>query len=145
MDEIILSLLKKIYDKQNELSLLHEDVLYKENSISEIHTIAIIGKIEKINGVKISKELDMTRSSISKIILKLKKKKLVDSYQSETNKKEIYYKLTEKGNEIFLEHEKLHIKWEERELEFISSLDLDKKLIVEEFLTKYNEYLSKFI
>lgn len=145
MDKIILNLLEKIYEKQNELSMFDDAILYKENSISEIHTIAIIGKKEKVNGVKISKELDMTRSSISKIILKLKKRKLVDSYQSETNKKEIYYKLTEKGNEIFLEHEKLHIKWEERELEFISSLDMDKKLIAEEFLTKYNEYLSKFI
>ncbi|MGL5054529.1 MAG: winged helix DNA-binding protein [Fusobacteriaceae bacterium] len=145
MDKIILNLLEKIYEKQNELSLLYDAVLYKENSMSEIHTIDIIGKREKVNGVKISKELDMTRSSISKIILKLKKRKLVDSYQSETNKKEIYYKLTEKGNEIFLEHKKLHIKWEERELEFISSLDMDKKLIAEEFLTKYNEYLSKFI
>lgn len=145
MDKIILDLLKKIYEKQNELNILNNAVFYKKNSMSEIHTIEIIGEGEKVNGVKISKKLDMTRSSISKIVLKLKKRKLIDSYQLENNKKEIYYKLTEKGNEIFLEHEKLHIKWEERERNFISSLDEDKKLMAKEFLSIYNEYLSKFI
>lgn len=145
MDKIILDLLKKILEKQNELNVSCDAVFYKNNSISEMHTIEIIGSGENVNGSKISKESDMTRSSISKIILKLKKRKLIDSYQLENNKKEIYYSLTDKGKEIFFEHERLHKAWEERELNFISSLDLDKKVIAEEFLKKYNEYLSKLI
>lgn len=57
----------------------------------------------------------MTRSAISKIVKKLLANGDIISYQWEDNKKEIYYKLTEKGKALFDEHFIRHSAWEKRE------------------------------
>ena len=112
----ILSLFKGIYEKQEQLSKLTDYELFSKFSNSEVHSLCIIGDNENVNGAMISSKLAMTRSAISKIISKLKKKELIYSYQNSDNKKEIYYKLTEKGYLIYHKHEKAHKEWEEREI-----------------------------
>ena len=93
----------------------------------------------------ISSKLAMTRSAISKIISKLKKKELIYSYQNSDNKKEIYYKLTEKGYLIYHKHEKAHKEWEERELKFLNQISDSKMEVISEFLNRYNSYLEDTI
>lgn len=141
----VLDLFKNIYEKQDELSKLTDSKLFNEFSNSEVHTIDIIGKTKDVNGVTISSKLGLTRGAVSKIISGLKKKKLIDSYQNSDNKKEIYYKLTEKGEIIFCKHEKAHKEWEERELKFLNQISPPEIDIVSDFLNRYNSYLESLI
>ncbi|SHJ70713.1 transcriptional regulator, MarR family [Clostridium cavendishii DSM 21758] len=145
MDETILNLFKNIYEKQNELSILTDSKLFNAYSISEVHTIDLIGSKEKFNGVLIADELKLTRSAVSKILSKLRKNGLIESYKNDENKKEIYYKLTAAGLEIYNSHQKSHRDWEERELKFFKCIDITKKKIINEFLEDYNKYLSELI
>lgn len=145
MDEKILNLFKNIYEKQNELSILTDSKLFNEYSISEVHTIDLIGSEKNFNGVLIANELNMTRSAVSKIISKLMKNGLVKSYKNEENRKEIYYKLTDAGLEIYKSHEKSHKDWENRELNFFKCVDIEKKKVLREFLQDYDNYLSELI
>lgn len=141
----ILNNFKIIFDKQAVLSKHTNYELFEEFSVSEVHTIDLIGNEKDINGVMIAEKLEMTRGAISKIISKLKDKKLIDSYQNEDNKKEIYYRLTEAGKDVYEQHKKAHSDWEDRELLFLDKIEDEKKEIIREFLEEYNEYLSKLI
>lgn len=141
----ILSLFKGIYEKQEQLSKLTDYELFNEFSNSEVHSLSIIGDKQNVNGAMISSKLAMTRSAISKIISKLKKKELIYSYQNSDNKKEIYYKLTEKGYLIYHKHEKAHKEWEERDLKFLNQISDSKMEVISEFLNRYNSYLEDTI
>lgn len=141
----ILNLFKGIYEKQEQLSKLTDYELFNEFSNSEVHSLCIIGDNQNVNGAMISSKLAMTRSAISKIISKLKKKELIYSYQNSDNKKEIYYKLTEKGYLIYHKHEKAHKEWEERELKFLNQISDSKMEVISEFLNRYNSYLEDTI
>jgi DNA-binding MarR family transcriptional regulator len=58
------------------------------------------------------------------------------------NKKEIYYKLTETGRFINLEHEKMHNLRIERDSIFFSKLSEEEKATLINLLDKINEDLS---
>lgn len=145
IEKNLLDNFKKIYEKQEKLSTLTDKNLFDSFSNSEIHTIDIIGNLDDVNGVLIASKLEMTRGAISKIISKLNKKNVVDKYQLDDNKKEIYYKLTDYGKEIYNKHKVAHSDWENRELEFFNKLDKNEKETVNNFLVKYNDYLSNLI
>lgn len=119
--------------------------LFREYSNSEVHTIEIIGQGPGANGVMIANKLNMTRGAISKIIGRLMDKGLVESYQLESNKKEIYYKLSSKGNLIYRDHEIAHKDWENRELNFFKSLRDSEKEIMNGILKHYESYLKGLI
>jgi DNA-binding MarR family transcriptional regulator len=120
--ELLLSQFAELYEKQDVLTKLTSKEFLHSYGYSEIHCIDLIGKLEHPNATKLSINLSMTRSAVSKITKKLLNNGDVISYQNEDNKKEIYYKLTEK--------------------EFFEKLD-DKDLqTVSNFLSEFNKYLE---
>jgi DNA-binding MarR family transcriptional regulator len=84
-------------------------------SLAEVHCIDCIGTIVQPNVTKISKTMGLTRGGISKISKKLLGKGLIESYRSPDNNKEIYFRLTESGHSLYVEHQKIHhevrVKW----------------------------------
>lgn len=145
IEDRLLDSFKKLYERQEELSKLTDSKLFDSFSNSEVHVVDIIGSKIDVNGIKLAKDLDMTRGAISKIIAKLKDKGAVETYQKKDNKKEIYYNLTDYGQEIYNSHKKAHMDWEKREKEFFKEIKLNELEIVDEFLIKYNTYLDKLI
>lgn len=145
IEDRLLDSFKKLYERQEELSKLTDSKLFDSFSNSEVHVVDIIGNKIDVNGIKLAKDLDMTRGAISKIISKLKDKGAVETYQKKDNKKEIYYNLTDYGQEIYNSHKKAHRDWEEREKEFFKEINLDELEIIDDFLIKYNTYLDKLI
>lgn len=145
IEKELLTTFKSIYDKQSQLRSLTNEELFREYSNSEVHTIEIIGQGPGANGVMIANKLNMTRGAISKIIGRLMDKGLVESYQLESNKKEIYYKLSSKGNLIYRDHEIAHKDWENRELNFFKSLGDSEKEIMNGILKNYESHLKGLI
>ena len=82
---------------------------------SEVHCIEYIGKNIDTNVTKLAESFYMTRGAMSKLTKKLINKGYIESYQKPENKKEIYFKLTEQGKEIFEIHEGLHKEFLERD------------------------------
>ena len=87
----------------------------------------------------------MTRGAISKMTKKLLAKGLIEKYTLETNKKEVYFKLTERDKVLFKEHEKRHKQWEKRDMQFLSRYSKEETDTILKFMQEFNVYLDEQI
>ena len=121
-------LLKEIalmLERQDMLSKLTENQCLDEYGYSETHCIDYIGRLELPNVTKVAEHMGMTRGAISKMTRKLLAKGLIEKYTLETNKKEVYFKLTDQGRLLFDEHAKRHQRWEKRDMEFLARYSVE--------------------
>ncbi|WP_046226492.1 MarR family transcriptional regulator [Paenibacillus dauci] len=112
---------------------------------SEVHCIDYIGKHTEANVTRLAESLYMTRGAISKITKKLLDRQLIQSYQKQDNKKEIYFKLTEQGESVFAIHDQLHREFQQRDqlvFEQITDEQFDSML---NFIQKYSQHLDQEI
>ena len=72
-------------------------------------------------------------------------KGLIEKYTLETNKKEVYFKLTERGKVLFKEHEKRHKQWEKRDMQFLSRYSKEETDTILKFMQEFNVYLDEQI
>lgn len=145
MNYDLLEVLKDFLQKQETLSRLSETERLYKYGYSELHVIAAIGDIKSPNVTSIAKLMDMTRGGVSKIIQKLIKAGLVDSYQQPDNHQKIFYRLTETGKSIYREHDARHQLWEKRDNEFLSRFSEEKLNEITSFMKQFNEYLEEKI
>lgn len=143
--DLLLSQFLKLYDKQDVLTKLDSRYLIQGYGYSETNCVDMIGKLEQPNVTKIAKELNLTRGAVSKIMKKLIASEDVVSYQNACNKKEIYYKLTTKGQLLYEEHHRRHALWEERDRRFFEKMPEDELAVVIKFMVNFNKYLDKEI
>lgn len=138
----LLNLMGHFLEKQDMLNMLTENANLHGYGYSEIHCIKAIKELDHPNVTEISKRLNMTRGSISKITKKLIKKGLIEGYQLPDNRQKIFFRLTEAGLPLYEEHEKRHEKWERRDLIFLHKFSKDQLEQFAEFMTDYNNYLQ---
>jgi len=145
MNTELLSLFAKYMEKQEVLSKLTESEELHGYNYSEIHTIVAIGDMEQPNVTGISQVMHMTRGAISKITKKLMENGLIESYKAEGNNQKIFFKLTDKGQMLYKDHEIRHYLWLERDSAFLqkySQKELDK---IQQFMMDFNIYLENKI
>lgn len=141
----ILDLFTELYEKQDMLSKLTQSSRLQGYGYSTIHCIEAIEDIENPNVTKLAEKLKMTRGAISKITKKLLANDLIEIYQHDNNKKEIYFKLTGSGKQLYLDHHIRHQKYMQRDQQFFAQQDEQELTIVKEFLKEFNLYLSNQI
>lgn len=141
----ILELLAEHLEKQDLLSKLTERELLHGYGYSEIHCIDAIGMLPKPNVTKIANCLNMSRGAISRLAKKQIAQGLIESYSSEENKKELYFRLTKKGEALFIEHKKRHTAWKERDSRFFNQYSEDKISEICIFFEAFNAYLKEQI
>lgn len=140
--------LEHLWNMQSKLIWLNEYIMkqsFGSCNPSEVHCIEYIGKNEDSNVTKLAEDFYMTKGAISKITKKMLNKGLIESYQKADNKKEIFFRLTESGQEIFNIHENLHIEFSERDkcvYEAFSENELD---VIINFAKQYEEHLNQVI
>lgn len=76
---------------------------------------------------------------------KLIEKNIVESYQKADNKKEIYFRLTEKGHEIYKLHENLHKEFQERDKVVFEQVTDEQFESMLSFIEKYSKHLDSEI
>jgi DNA-binding MarR family transcriptional regulator len=138
-------LIKNFKDLFNKLAWLNKGKMeehlrgYKP---SEVHCIEAIENNGDTNLTKLAESLYMTRGAISKLTKKLIKKDLIESYQKPDNKKEIYFRLTEQGKEIFNIHKELHKEFRERDKVVFEELTEEQFDSMLTFVEKYSRHLD---
>ncbi|MFD2211331.1 MarR family transcriptional regulator [Virgibacillus halophilus] len=138
-------LLINFRDLFNKLAWLNKPKMeehLKDYKPSEVHCIESIEKNRDANVRKLAETLYMTRGAISKLTKKLMKKGFIESYQKPDNKKEIYFKLTAQGKEIFNVHEELHKEFRERDkvvFQQVTEKEIDSML---SFVENYSRHLD---
>ena len=145
MKDRLLSRFDEYLEKQDILNKLTEKQKLNEYGYSEIHTICFIKTLESPNVTEIANALKMTKSAISKIIQKLQKKGLVESYMLPDNRQKVFYNLTAAGEELYEIHERRHRLWEERDSIFFCGFDREMLQLVDDFMAQYNEFLENRI
>jgi DNA-binding MarR family transcriptional regulator len=93
---------------------------------SEIHFIDAIGIGEEVNASQLSSKLGITNGVVTQVAQKLIKKKLVEKFKKETNKKEVYFKLTEMGRVAYENHKAFHKELEDKILEYLKGLSQEQ-------------------
>lgn len=109
---------------------------------SEIHCIAFIGEDARSNVTKLAEAFDMTRGAVSKLTKKLIMKNLIKSYKKSDNNKEVFFTLTDAGNEIYHIHKKIHAEFKNRDKAFFESIPAKQYDDLIDFAKKYNEHLD---
>ena len=145
MYDNILNTLLNLFDVTNQLDALYKEEygdILKNFTYTEMHCIDSIGKIENPNVTKIAKYLNLTKAGISKIIKKLTDKQAIEVYKNPDNKKEIYYKLTKIGQEVFDKHLSMHENWCEKDKDFFKQFGKKELDITYNVLNKYREALQ---
>ncbi|OAB40909.1 MarR family transcriptional regulator [Paenibacillus macquariensis subsp. defensor] len=82
--------------------------LMKDMTVLMLHVLDAIGKLEPINGITISKQFGISKGSVSKITRKLLDKHIILIEYLPDNKKEILFRTTPVGKEIYHLHRALH-------------------------------------
>lgn len=82
--------------------------LMKEMTVVMLHVLDAIGKLEPVNGITISKQFGISKGSISKITRKLVDRQIIFMEYLPDNKKEILFRTTSLGREIYHLHRALH-------------------------------------
>lgn len=141
----LLNQFKEYLEKQYILIKLTKNPELNDFHYSEINTIKAIGDLENPNVTRISKELKMTRGSISKITKKLISKGLVDAYRIPENKQKVFVKLTETGKALYWELDIKHKECEEKDLQFLNQFSSKQLETISLFMTSYNTYLDSRI
>lgn len=132
----------------NKIALLNKAKMEKSlegYKASEVHCIEYIGKNIDTNVTKLAESFYMTKGAMSKVTKKLIKKGYIESYQKPENKKEIYFKLTEEGKEIYKIHEKLHKEFLERDKVVFEKVTEKQFEDMIKFVERYNEHLDREI
>ncbi|EEK50703.1 transcriptional regulator [Bacillus cereus ATCC 10876] len=109
---------------------------------SEVHCIEYIENNADSNVTQLAEAFYVTRGAISRMTKKLIQKGLVESYQKSENKKEIYFRLTEQGKEIYKIHEDLHKEFQERDKAVFEQVTEEEFNSIISFVEKYSRHLD---
>lgn len=104
----------------------------------EIHIIKMIGDYPGIHISEIARNFNITRSVVSKTVIKLEKKGVVIRKIDTEDKKKLRLYLTQKGEEAYAQHEKYHNYYDSPLFAYLDKLDKDHLIVIEEFLKKAN-------
>ncbi|MBU5362308.1 MAG: MarR family transcriptional regulator [Enterococcus sp.] len=143
--EEVLQGFAEVFNKRAWLDKVKMEQALAGYAPSEVHCIEFIGKHKDPNVTKMAESMYMTRGAISKLTKKMLKKKYIESYQNPDNKKEIYFKLTAEGKQVFDLHEQLHKEFEERDQIVFELIKDEQYEAFLKFLERYNQHLDREI
>ncbi|PGE57832.1 MarR family transcriptional regulator [Bacillus wiedmannii] len=141
-EEQVMNGFRELYNKMVWLNKDKMEEGLKGFKSSEVHCIEYIENNVGSNVTQLAEAFYVTRGAISRMTKKLIKKGLIESYQKSENKKEIYFRLTEQGKEIYKIHEELHKEFQDRDkavFEQVTDAEFD---IIINFVDKYSRHLD---
>lgn len=103
-------------------------------TLTQLHIVAIIKKNRTANNTFLSEELNISKPAVSKAIKKLLTQNMIVNFEVENNKKEMYYALTEQGENLANIHEKLHEEARQKYIKIFKEFTDDDLVIVQNFL-----------
>src|SRR5262245_51496178 len=103
---------------QNFHSPVINEVL-QDSTLMTLRVLDAIGRSEPVNGITISKQSRIPKGSVSKITRRLISRKLISKESLPNNKKEILFRTTPLGREIFLAHHAFDQKMEKGFTKFL--------------------------
>lgn len=114
----------------------------KDYTPSELHCIQYIQENPDSNVTKLADAFHMTTGGITKLTKKLIQKGLIDTYRNLSNKKEIYFSLTDFGREIYAIHQEFHKEFHQRDRLVFEQITDQEYAGIFHFVEIYNSHLE---
>lgn len=147
-EEKFLVLVENFLKINNELNQINRIPLKLPNglilSTSALHLIEAIGKHPTSNVTELSEILGVTKGAVSQQIPRLEKLNLISKYRVEENKKEVFFKLTKAGVELFEYHQQLHQELYRGLSKDLANLSVEDVEIINEMLTKVSKSMMNY-
>jgi DNA-binding MarR family transcriptional regulator len=140
--EQLITAFRSLFDKMVWLNKLKMEAVFSDYRSSEVHCIEVIGKNANSNVTKLAESFYMTGGAISKLTKKLIQKGVIESYRKPDNKKEIYFRLTERGKVIYKIHEELHNEFQERDKAVFEQISEEQFYNMLNFVEAYSRHLD---
>ncbi|MEZ2649416.1 MarR family transcriptional regulator [Bacillus wiedmannii] len=141
-EEQVMNSFRELYNKMVWLNKDKMEEGLKGFKSSEVHCIEYIENNADSNVTQLAEAFYVTRGAISRMTKKLINKGLIESYQKSENKKEIYFKLTEQGKEIYKIHEELHNEFQQRDKAVFEQVTEAEFESIINFVEKYSRHLD---
>ncbi|MBV6678490.1 MarR family transcriptional regulator [Bacillus thuringiensis] len=141
-EEQVMNGFRELYNKLVWLNKDKMEEALKGFKSSEVHCIEYIENNVDSNVTQLAEAFYVTRGAISRMTKKLIQKGLIESYQKSENKKEIYFRLTEEGKEIYKIHEDLHKEFQERDKAVFEQVTEEEFDSIISFVEKYSRHLD---
>ncbi|MDA1633862.1 MarR family transcriptional regulator [Bacillus cereus] len=141
-EEQVMNGFRELY---NKIVWLNKDKMeegLKGFKSSEVHCIEYIENNADSNVTQLAEAFYVTRGAISRMTKKLIQKGLIESYQKSENKKEVYFRLTEQGKEIYKIHEDLHKEFQNRDKAVFEQVTEEEFASIISFVEKYSRHLD---
>ena len=114
----------------------------KGYSPSEIHCIEYVGSNPDSNVTKLADAFRMTTGGVTKLTKKLVGKNILETYKNSDNRKEIYFRLTPKGQELYRIHEKLNEEFDKRDSRIFQQITAEEYDCLLHFANIYISHLD---
>jgi DNA-binding MarR family transcriptional regulator len=100
--------------------------LLQDSTVMMLRVLDAIGRLEPVNGITISRQFHIPKGSVSKATRRLIAKKLIYNESLPNNKKEILYRTTPLGRELFKAHRAFDEQMERSFVQFLSQYKKDE-------------------
>ena len=134
INDILVHLFNEIWELEEDAIITDE---YKDISNNDMHIIEAVGLGDDSTMSMVARKLGITAGSLTTSVNSLVNKKYIIRERSETDRRVVYIRLTEKGRRAYRHHEDFHMQMTDA---VIQKLD-EKEIPV---LLKTLESLSEF-
>jgi DNA-binding MarR family transcriptional regulator len=100
--------------------------LLQDSTVMMLRVLDAIGRLEPVNGITISKQFHIPKGSVSKATRRLIAKKLIQAEYLPNNRKEILYRTSPLGKELFEAHRAFDEQMEKSFIEFLKRYKKDE-------------------
>lgn len=101
--------------------------------------LSLINRYPEENASGLSARLNITKGAVTKLSGKLVEKGMIQITRRTDNKKEKYFRLTAKGEEVVQGHQQFHKQANQRLCKYISSLNYEEATLIFQFLNHLRE------
>jgi DNA-binding MarR family transcriptional regulator len=109
-------------------------------SLTEFHIISCIGDNGQANQTLVSKSVNLSNAGVYKNTLKLSDKKVIKLEKLPNNKKEVHYRLTPLGEELYRIHSEMHRITEQNFMERLSGFTIRELASINRFLSEFDMF-----
>ncbi len=113
--------------------------LLPEMTVGMLHVLDAIGRLEPVNGITISKQFGIPKGTVSKVTRKLSAKNLIITETIPNNKKEILFRITPLGKQVFDIHRAMHVEMEQRMSAFLRRYSADELKFIARIIHDFGE------
>lgn len=142
MNKALGAINKLLVETFNDILIVEERALkdgaFNDVSVTEVHTIEVIGMYEKKTMTEVAKSLNITVGTLTVAINNLVKKGYVDRFKGIDDKRVVYIGLTKKGRLLYRVHDKFH---SDMVKETIRGLNEKEEEILATALTNLNNFI----